>query len=117
MERIVADARRAGTTIVLFVGPAHEYYYDAITRTGLADEFSRWRADMAAFAQRSGVAFYDFSDDAPIRSVALERCNPMENEACPLYDVNHFRPAVGRKMLLHMLSAQHERVSAASGDW
>lgn len=104
LQRMIQAARREKVAMVFFVAPAHRYYRDAIASAGLAPALTQWRRDMAAFCQENRTAFFDWSDYAAIQELNLEQCEPSADNECPMYDVNHFRPVLGRAMLARMLS-------------
>ena len=114
LHRMVRMAREANVALVIFICPTHRYYREAVEAAGLETAFKQWRHDMEKLSRESGVEFFDWSDYEPTLAMDLEHCDPTADSKCPMYDVHHFRPPVGRMMLEQMLLAMN-RGSALAG--
>jgi hypothetical protein len=105
LARMLGRAQAANVEVILFAGPAHLQYFEAIRRAGLGTDFQRWRDELQTLDARNGVSVFDFSDYAGTHDTELAACNPAQDKDCSMYDVNHYQPAVGAHMLDVMLQS------------
>jgi hypothetical protein len=98
-----ADAR--GVETIIFLAPLHPLNLRAIEEAGLGPLHRRWRDDVALAAAPGRLV--DLTGPWPVSSACLRSSAP----DCPFHDLTHYRPAVGRQILLHALDEIAEPAS------
>lgn len=94
LGRLAAEARRKGVETIVFVSPIHPLYAQAIREAGLEPLHSRWRADLRSALQDAQVV--DLTGPALLPAECVRSSAPH----CPFSDMLHFRPEIGRQVLL-----------------
>lgn len=112
LERIVRAASRADVDLVLMINPSHREYVEAIVKAGLSDEYGLWRSQLAEFSSASSIPLFDWSELSLTTDADIDRCDPTQDNSCPLFDLNHARPMVGAELLRRMLESLPQSQSA-----
>ena len=97
LSALVEAADASGVETVLFLAPLHPLNLRAIEEAGLGPLHRRWRGDVAVAAGPGRLV--DLTGPLPVSPACLRSSAP----DCPFRDLTHYRPAVGRQIILHVL--------------
>ncbi len=89
-----ALATLAGRRVDVVLMPASTAQHRVFAELGLAGDFARWRADVAALAARRGTGFLDLVDLG-----AASPFDPETGSTAEWLDNLHFTPVIGRQVL------------------
>jgi len=83
----------------LFLSPVHADFYQLIGEVGQDADYRRFKADVAALAQKSAVNLRDFSD---FQTSVPGLADSDEN----WIDITHYQPATGTRMVRQILDVR-----------
>ncbi|WP_412971474.1 hypothetical protein [Glaciecola sp. MF2-115] len=95
LEKNVNDWVKNGKRVVIFINPYQDLYYDALAKSGLANDFEIWRSAIKKVANNTDSAFYDFTDLGMLHSNMFNE----ENELKYFWEPAHYKKGLGDKML------------------
>jgi hypothetical protein len=99
---LLREARQRGVRVVLFRNPSHPRYPGLLQEAALEEAHRRWRGDVRAIAAAAGdgVVFIEPPEAALAAASSVEACRSAgQAPQCPFYDITHYRPWVGRRIL------------------
>lgn len=103
LRHLVDMTKRSGVKLVLFIGPYHAEYLEAIYQSGYGDVFEQWKRMLATIASRNGVELYDFSGYDGYSTVMPPRMGDTKTVLQWFWEPAHYRSRLGDIMLSRML--------------
>ncbi|CAA0105071.1 Uncharacterised protein [BD1-7 clade bacterium] len=98
-SEILETANRTNISINIFINPSHSKYLDALDKAGHAENYIHWKQSISEIVNELSkdglkLKLIDFTDMIERESLP---CDPLTS--CPFYDITHFHPSIGRRML------------------
>jgi hypothetical protein len=102
-RELLAAAKAKGVDVVSFISPEHASLLVAIDRNGLWPLYKAWERRLVEVSAAAGAPLWDFS------GYNAYTVTPLEDGYHTHFDASHFRPELGRLMLVRMQGAAEPR--------
>jgi hypothetical protein len=102
-RKLLTAARAKGVAMVSFIAPEHASLMVVLERNGLWPLYKAWERRLVEVSAAAGVPLWDFS------GYNAYTVTPLEDGYRTHFDASHFRPELGRLVLVRMRGAAEPR--------
>ena len=104
LEQTLSNWKNNEKNVVIFINPYQDFYYNALTKEGLSQDFEIWRETIKEIASITNSTFFDFTELGKAHSTLLNE----EGELAYFWEPAHYKKELGEKMLKVMMAEHHE---------